>query len=68
MARVKSAARLFLFVIFIIFLELSFFFEKQFLHHRTPLKIGSGLEHCSVVLNVFQYDKALQKSPPKKGP
>ena len=32
---------------------------------RPPLKIGRDLEHCPVVLNVFLYDKTLQKKPPK---
>ena len=52
----------------VVFSELSFFFEKQFLDHLTPLKIGRDLEHGPVMLNVFLYDKALQKSLRKLAP
>ena len=48
-------------MIVVVFPELSSFFEKQFLDHPTPLKIGGDLEHCPVVLNVLLYDKTLQK-------
>ena len=34
----------------VVFLELGFFFEKQFLEHPTPLKISRDLEQCPVVL------------------
>ena len=54
-------------MIVVVFSELSFFFEKQFLDHLTPLKIGRDLEHCPVMLNVFLYDKTLQKSLRKVG-
>jgi hypothetical protein len=60
-----SAEALFLFVIVIVFSQLSLSFEKQFFDHPTPLKIGGDLKHCPVVLHVLLYDKTLQKSPPK---
>jgi len=56
---------LFLFVLVVVFLELSFFFEKQFLEHPAPLKISCDLEQCPVVLNVLLYDETFHKKPPK---
>ena len=53
------APDLFLFVIFLVFLEPSFFVEKQFLDHPAPPKIGRGFEHCPIMLNVLLYDKTL---------
>ena len=45
--------RLFLFVVFVVFLELSFLFEKQCLDQLALLGIGSVFEHRSVMLNVL---------------
>jgi hypothetical protein len=45
--------RLFLFVVFVVFLELSFLFEKQFLDQLALLGIGSVFKHRSVMLNVL---------------
>ena len=56
---------LFVFVIVVVFLELGFFFAKQFLEHCAPLKICGDLEHCPVVLNVLLYDETLHERPPK---
>ncbi len=56
---------LFLFVLVVVFLELGFFFVKQFLEHAAPLKIGRDLDQCPVVLNVLLYDETLHKKPPK---
>ena len=56
---------LFLFVLIVVFLELSFFFQKQFLDHTAPLKISGDLEQCPIVLNVLLNDKTLHKKPPK---
>jgi hypothetical protein len=52
-------------MIVVVFLELGFFFTKQFLEHRAPLKISRDLGHCAIVLNVLLYDKTLHKKPPK---
>ena len=60
LGRSRPAQALFRFVIVVVFPELSFFFQTQFLDHPTPLKIGGDLEHCPVVLNVFLYDKTLE--------
>jgi hypothetical protein len=48
-------------VIVVVFPELGFFFAKQFLEHRAPLKISGDLEHCPVVLNVLLYDETLHE-------
>ena len=55
-------------MIVVIFSELSYFFEKQFLDHLTPLKIDRDLKHCTVMLNVFLYHKTLQKCLRKSAP
>ena len=56
---------LFLFVLVVVFLELSLFFEEQFLEHPAPLKISRDLKQCPVVLNVLHYDETFHKKPPK---
>ena len=59
---------LFLRLIFFGFLELSFFFEKQFLDHAAFYGISDDFEHFPIVLNVLPPDKAfharLSRSPP----
>jgi len=54
--------RLFRFVIFVVLLELSFFVEKQFLEHPTPLQIGTDFDHFPIVLNVLLDDRPLHIS------
>ncbi len=56
---------LFLFVIFVVFLELGFLFEKQFLDLPTLFGIRGDLEHFAIVLNVLPYDKTFHEPPPK---
>jgi hypothetical protein len=58
---------LFLFVIFVVFLELGFFFAKQFLDPLTLCGIEGDFEHCPIVLNVLSYDETLHRSPPPVG-
>jgi hypothetical protein len=52
-------------VIFVVFLQLGFFVEKQLLDLPTLRKIASDFEQCPVVLNVLLYDKTLHYSHPK---
>ena len=59
---------LFLFVIFVVFLELGFFFEKKFFKPPTLCKIGSDFEHCPKVRDVLSYDKTLHTSLRKTEP
>ena len=47
----------FLFVVFVVFLELGFLFEKQFLDLPMLFGIRGDLEHFPIVLNVLPYDK-----------
>jgi hypothetical protein len=49
-------------VIFLVFLELSFFVEKQFLYHPTLRRIGCDFEHGPEMLNVLPYENAPQKA------
>ena len=44
---------LFLFVIFVVLLELGFFFEKQFLDPMSLCAIEGDLEHFPIVLDVL---------------
>jgi hypothetical protein len=48
-------------VIFLVFLELSFFIEKQFLNHPTLRRIGRDFEHGPEMLNVLPYEKRSAK-------
>jgi hypothetical protein len=57
-----------LFVIFLVFLELGFFVEKQILDHPTLRRVCNDFEHCFVVFNVLPYDKKFHKRPPKTAP
>jgi hypothetical protein len=59
---------LILFLIIVVFSELSFFFEKQLLDHRAPLKIGADLQHCPIVRNVLLENKTLHQKPPQIAP
>ena len=60
--------RLILLVIFLVFLELSFFVEKLFLNHPTLRRIGRDFEHGPEMLNVLPYEKSstkgLRRPPP----
>ena len=51
--------RSFLFMIFVVLLELSFFFEKQFLDPLSLCAIEGDFQHFPIVLNVLPYDKTL---------
>ena len=51
---------LFLFVIVVVFLDLGFFFEKQFVDLPTRRRSGSDFKHCRVVRNVLLYHKTLR--------
>jgi len=46
-------------VIFVVFLQLGFFVEKQLLDLPTLRRIASDFEQCPVVLNVLLYDMPL---------
>jgi hypothetical protein len=48
-------------VIFLVFLELSFFVEKQFLDHPTLRRIGRDFERGPEMLNVLPYEKSSTK-------
>ena len=54
----SKTGTLFLRSIFFGFLELSFFFEKQFLDHAAFYGISDDFEHFPIVLNVLPPDKA----------
>jgi hypothetical protein len=56
-----SDRNLFLFSVVVVFLELGFFFEKQFVDHPALLKIGRDLAQCPIVFNVLLYDKSVQE-------
>jgi hypothetical protein len=45
--------------VFVGFLELSFFVEKQFLERSAPLRISRLFEHCPEMLNVLPNDETL---------
>jgi hypothetical protein len=60
-----SDRNLFLFSVVVVFLELGFFFEKQFVDHPALLKIGRDLAQCPIVFNVSLYDKSVQERPRK---
>jgi len=49
--------------VFVAFLELSFFFEKQLLECSAPRWIGCLFEHCPVMLNVLPNDETLHERP-----
>ena len=51
--------RSFLFVIFVVLFELSFFFEKQFIDPLSLCGVEGYFEHFPIVLNVLPYDKTL---------
>ena len=44
---------IYFFFLVVVFLELGFFFEKQFVDHPALLKIGRDLAQCPMVFNVF---------------
>jgi hypothetical protein len=46
----------------VVFLELGFFLEKQFLEHPATLKIGRDLAQCPIVFNVLLYDKRFKNA------
>jgi hypothetical protein len=64
----KGQWALFLFVIFFVFLEFSFFVEKQFLDLSPLRRIASDLEQFPIVLDVLPNDKTLHHSLPKIAP
>ena len=55
---VPRREQLFLRSIFFGFLELSFFFEKQFLDHAAFYGISDDFEHFPIVLNILPPNKA----------
>jgi hypothetical protein len=56
------ATALLLFVLFLVFLEVGFFFAKQLLDYSALRRIGSGFEDFPVVRNVLLPDKAFHTS------
>jgi hypothetical protein len=57
---VSVAHHSFLFMIFLIFLELSLFVEKQSLNHPALRKVVRDFEHGAIVFNVLPYDIKLK--------
>ena len=55
----RSREALFLFVVVLVFLDLSFFFEKQFLDLPTLRRSGSDFKHCRIVRKLLLYHKTL---------
>lgn len=50
-------------MIFVVFLELDFFFEKQFLDPLSLCAIEGDFKHFLIVLDVLSQDETLHKSP-----
>ena len=57
-----------LFVIFVVFFQLSFFVEKQFLDLPTLRRIARDFEQFPIVLDVLPNDKTLDSTLPKVAP
>jgi ABC-type transport system involved in multi-copper enzyme maturation permease subunit len=54
----SSAMALILFVIFVVFFQFIFFFEKQIVNQPALRRVSIDFEHCPIMLNVLSYDKS----------